>query len=143
MRTTPSAATRSSSRQRKMRAEFYALHAATLDPATTMAELTELLAAADAVAERHRLSEGAVYMSACRRYLLETNRSWRAEGVTEATTTWGGESAHRYRERSRPDGSYDARCSCGAATVVFAADGPGQTWHADHVAGRVPGQVPA
>lgn len=130
----------------KMRPPFYRLHAATLDPATTPERLADLLRACDDVQDRHRLSEGAVYASACRRYLLDTGRDWRAETVTADTTTWGA-SDHRYRERSRSDGSYDARCSCGAATVVFVGQdtdgrGPGPDWHAAHVAGRVPGQVP-
>lgn len=126
--------------ERKMRPVFYTLHAVTLDPATRPEELADALRAAEAFPERHRLAEGAVYASACRRYLLDTGTAWTRAG--ETTAEWGGESSHTYRERSRPDGSYDARCSCGAATVVFTADGPGLEWHEAHVAGRVPGQVP-
>lgn len=134
-------------RQSKMRPAFNALHAATLDRATTAERLAALLTAADAVAERHRLSEGAVYTSALRRYQMLTGTDWRAGQLTEQTTLWG-ESDHRYRETSRPDGSYDARCSCGAATVVFTAQtadgqGHGPSWHTSHIAGSVPGQVPA
>lgn len=125
----------------KMRAPFYRLHAVTLDPAATVTDLVRALEATQEVQDRHRLAEGAVYASACRRYLLETGEHYHRPG--QDATGWGGESDHRYRERSRPDGSYDARCSCGAATVVFTADGPGLEWHAAHVAGRVPGQVPS
>lgn len=125
----------------KMRPVFYDLHAATLTRSTTVAQLRDLLTRADGFPERRRLSEGAVYATALRRWLMLTGGEWKATQVTAGDETWG-QSDHSYRLRSRPDGSYDARCSCGAATVVFvAADGP--LWHEAHVAGRIPGQVPA
>ncbi len=48
---------------------------------------------------------------------------------------------HVYTERSRLDGSYDCRCSCGAATVQFVA-GQGKEWYLAHVRGEIPGQEP-
>ncbi|UQS95146.1 hypothetical protein Pam4_03 [Pseudanabaena phage Pam4] len=127
----------------KMRPAFSRLHAVTLDRHSTPADLAEALTATEAVTDRHRLSEGAVYATACRRYLLTTGRPWVRTGTADATaSTWGGASDHRYRLRARPDGSYDARCSCGAAMVVF-TPADGDTWHADHTAGRIPGQEPA
>ena len=107
----------------KMRAAFYRLHAATLNPATTPDVLAQRLRDADAVTERHRLAEGAVYASACRRYLLDTGRSWKGEQVTADATTWG-ESSHR--SRLTPTGW---RCSCGAAGT---SPDPAAA-HAEHV----------
>lgn len=52
----------------KMRAVFSRLHAATLNRSTTLEQLTAAIEAADAFPERRRLSEGAVYTSALRRY---------------------------------------------------------------------------
>lgn len=106
----------------KMRREFLALHVATLTPATTPTQLAAALTAADGVQERHRLSEGAVYATACRRYLLDTGTSWKAPAPEAAA--WGAESAHR--SRLTPSAW---RCSCGAQGT--AAD-PGLA-HAAHV----------
>ncbi|GAA4680643.1 hypothetical protein [Nocardioides nanhaiensis] len=94
----------------KMRPPFVRLHVATLDPATRPDELAAAIAACEAVQSRHRLAEGAVYASGCRRYLLDTGRSWKAERVDAGATAWGGASDHRARVAG------DAwRCSCGAS----------------------------
>lgn len=114
-------------RQSKMRPVFSRLHAATLARATTTADLAALLAEADAFPERHRLSEGAVYTSACRRYLLETGRQWREETVTTASTTW---TSSDHRPRLNTD-TGEWRCSCG---VRGHADDPAKG-HAEHRAG--------
>lgn len=50
-------------------------------------------------------------------------------------------SGHDLTVRSRPDGSYGATCSCGVGMIVFSRENAG-AWHDDHVAGRIPGQVP-
>lgn len=102
----------------KMRPPFYRLHAATLDPATRPGELADALRACDAVQDRHRLAEGAVYASGCRRYLLDTGTPWKQADA--AATTWGGESDHRPRYRMydepTPNGIRGAwRCSCGSS----------------------------
>ncbi|MCY4726679.1 hypothetical protein NYO98_10355 [Nocardioides sp. STR2] len=90
----------------KMRPPFVRLHAATLDPATRPDELAARLRDAEAVTGRHRLAEGAVYASGCRRYLLDTGDAWTRAG--DAAPSWGGESDHRSRIAG------DAwRCSCG------------------------------
>lgn len=115
----------------KLRPAFLALHHATLDPATRPDELAHYLRTAEAVTDRHRLAEGAVYASACRRYQLDTGVAWRSVGLSDATAVWDV-SDHTYRLRSRVDGSYDARCSCGAAVVVF-AEPDGALWHAAHL----------
>lgn len=107
-----------------MRAAFTRLHSATMNAATTADDLTARLEDADAVTERHRLSEGAVYAAACRRYLLLTGRQWRGETVTATTSTWGGQSAHRSR---LTDTGW--RCSCGAAGTSVDPE----TAHAEHV----------
>lgn len=96
-------------RQSKMRPAFYRLHALTLTRTTSVEDLADALRAADAVPDRHRLSEGAVYTAACRRYLLDTGTDWKAQQVTETTTTWG-QSAHRGRYTDT-----GWRCSCGEA----------------------------
>lgn len=114
----------STSHARKMRPAFYDLHSATLDPATTPEQLAARLRAADAVPERHRLSEGAVYSTACRRYLLDTGTDWKAQAPDAAVWT---SSDHRYRER---DGQ--GQCSCGER--VSLTDTDGTTWHAAHTA---------
>lgn len=110
-------------RTARMRPEFLRLHAATLTPATTPAQLAAALTAADGVQDRHRLSEGAVYATACRRYLLDTGTSWKAPAPESAV--WGGESAHRSR---LTDTAW--RCSCGAKGT---SPDPGMA-HAAHVA---------
>lgn len=114
----------------KMRPEFYALHAATLNRATTPQALADALRTAEGVADRHRLSEGAVYASACRRYLLDTGTSWARAGDTGDTATAWGASDHRYRLTDR-DGILWARCSCGDRQAV---DTPaaGDAWHDRH-----------
>jgi hypothetical protein len=91
----------------KMRPPFYRLHALTLNPATTMDDLAAALQACEAVQERHRLSEGAVYASAQRRWLLETGADWRTSDA--AAAAWGGQSDHRPR---LTDTTW--ACSCGA-----------------------------
>lgn len=101
---------RGMTRQSKMRPVFSRLHAATLARATSIGDLATLLAEADAFPDRHRLSEGAVYTSACRRYLLETGRQWREETITTASTTW---TSSDHRPRLNTD-TGEWRCSCGA-----------------------------
>ena len=124
----------------KMRPAFYALHAATLDPATTTTRLAELLRAADAVTERHRLSEGAVYASACRRYLLDTGRSWKAAQTAEGATTWD-QSDHRVRITFAPShhvgptagAAWGWRCSCGErAELVAETEAGAYAAHTEH-----------
>lgn len=90
-----------------MRPVFTRLHALTLTPGTTVLDLTRALLDADSFPDRRRLSEGAVYTAACRRYLLDVGRDWRTETVTAATSTWAT-SAHRPR---LTDTGW--RCSCG------------------------------
>lgn len=92
----------------KMRPPFVRLHVATLDPATRPGELAAALAACDAVTDRHRLAEGAVYASGCRRYLLDTGSSWKQ--ADDGAATWGGESDHRPRITETT-----WRCSCGSS----------------------------
>lgn len=122
--------------QRKMRPAFYRLHAVTLTPDATRDQLAEALRAAEAVTDRHRLAEGAVYASACRRWLLDTGESWTRAGDT--TGTWGAQSDHRYRAPRPDDPSGYARCSCGAKFVPQGgAGGSAAEWHAAHVAALV------
>lgn len=52
----------------KMRPVFYRLHSTTLSPAATLEQLRSAIEAADAFPERRRLSEGAVYTAALRRW---------------------------------------------------------------------------
>lgn len=99
-------------RQSKMRPAFNTLHATTLDRWTTPDQLTQALRAADAVPDRHRLSEGAVYTAACRRYLMLTGEDWKATQQPEAATTWTT-SDHRPRTRWAGQG-WQWLCSCGA-----------------------------
>lgn len=103
----------------KMRPAFYALHAATLDPATTALDLAPLLEAADAFPERHRLSEGAVYMSAQRRWTMLTGTDWRAGQQPEGAATWA-ESDHRLRVRPQvyPLTGVVWGCSCGISDTA-------------------------
>lgn len=127
-----------------LRGPFPGLSALAMGRATTAEQLAAALREAEQMTERHRVAEGMVYAQACDRYLRLTGQPWKQPA--EGSASWG-ESDHRYRERSRHDGSYDAQCSCGAGTVVFTGSqhdglGPGQVWHAAHVAGRIPGQVP-
>lgn len=116
----------------KMRPPFYRLHALTLNPATSMDDLAAALQATEAVTDRHRLSEGAVYASACRRWLLETGSDWRTTNQPDGAATWGGQSDHAYRLNSRPDGSFRARCSCGVVTYTFNRK-DADDWHAAHL----------
>lgn len=109
----------------KMRPVFSRLHAATLAPATRVEALTVLLLEADAFADRRRLSEGAVYVAACRRYRLLTGTDWRASLTTASTSTWGGQSEHRARL-----GAGTWECSCGAS----GSDWDAAEAHAAHVA---------
>lgn len=132
----------------KMRPRFYALHSVTLDPATTVEDLASALMAADGVQDRHRLAEGAVYAAACRRYLMMTGRDWRSEGVTAATTAWGGESAHRVKIRHAAIAGVGLmlrwRCSCGEEGLVGMADHDGATAaHEAHVAASAEKLSPA
>src|SRR5690348_8420063 len=129
--------------RQKMRPEFYDLHAATLTPSTTTAQLAAALIAAEGVQDRHRLSEGAVYASGCRRYLLDTGTPWVRGGSTADTTTSWGQSDHRYRAPRSDDPTGRARCSCGASFVPHgAAGGSAAEWHTTHVA-EATGAVPA
>lgn len=124
---------RQDTRTRKMRPAFYTLHAVTLDRHATPDDLTRALRAAEAVTDRHRLSEGAVYATACRRYLLDTGTPWTRAGDTGATATAWATSDHRYRLTDQ-DGTLLARCSCGAReTVPTATDGT--DWHDRHTQG--------
>lgn len=104
---------------RKMREPFYALHAATLDPATTAEVLGVRLRAADAMQDRHRLSEGAVYMSAQRRWTMLTGTDWKATQQPEGADTWA-ESDHRLRVRPQvyPLTGWVWGCSCGTSDVA-------------------------
>lgn len=123
---------RQDTRTRKMRPAFYTLHAVTLDPHAHPSDLAAALRGAEAVTDRHRLSEGAVYATACRRYLLDTGTSWSRDGDTDTTATTWTASNHRYRLDTR-DGALVARCSCGGRQVVDTAD-DGTTWHDSHTA---------
>jgi hypothetical protein len=108
--------------QSKMRPEFYRLHAATLRRATTAADLAALLRAADAMPERHRLAEGAVYVAAQRRWLMLTGTDWKGMQRQTGDTTWT-DSAHRLRIDTDPaDGCTRWRCSCGHHGYVPAGD---------------------
>lgn len=126
----------------KMRPPFVRLHVATLDPATRPGELADALRACDAVTGRHRLAEGAVYASGCRRYLLDTGTSWKQ--ADDAATTWG-QSDHRLRvldDDVIPQAMW--RCSCGAVGEWVRADSHGAAYsaaydgHAEHVAATRP-----
>lgn len=97
--------------RQKMRPEFNRLHAATLDRATTTDQLRVLLDAADAFPERRRLSEGAVYVSAQRRWTLLTGTDWKGSHQQPADSAWGGQSSHRFRSSVGELGEWD--CSCG------------------------------
>lgn len=103
----------------KMRPPFPALHTATLDPATTALDLAPLLTAADAMPDRHRLSEGAVYMSAQRRWTMLTGTDWRAAQQPENAGTWA-ESDHRLRVRPQvyPATGWVWGCSCGVSDIA-------------------------
>lgn len=119
---------------RKMRPAFYDLHAATLARGTTPDQLATALRAADAVTDRHRLSEGAVYASACRRWLLVTGTDWKATQQPPTATTWAS-SDHRYRAPVPDDPSGFARCSCGARFVPHGGTGGSAAeWHTRHLA---------
>lgn len=117
----------------KMRPAFYTLHAVTLNPASTREQLADALRTAEAVQDRHRLSEGAVYTSACRRWLLDTGTDWRATQQPEHAATWGGQSDHRLRLRPA-EGGVTWGCSCGASGAA-ATDEAATLAHADHVHG--------
>jgi hypothetical protein len=114
----------------KMRPEFNRLHALTLNPATSMDALAAGLQAAEAVQDRHRLSEGAVYASACRRWLLETGADWRTTQQPDGAATWGGQSDHRLRVRPA-EGGVVWGCSCGA-TGAAVDDSAATAAHAEH-----------
>jgi hypothetical protein len=107
----------------KMRPAFYRLHALTLNPGTSADDLAAAIQACEAVQERHRLAEGAVYAAACRRWLLDTGARWHE--ADEATAVWGSESDHRARLSDD-----EWRCSCGERGT--AAD-PAAA-HAEHAA---------
>lgn len=115
-------------RGQKMRPPFYRLHALTLDPDTTPEALSAALTDAQAVPDRHRLAEGAVFAAGCRRYLMDTGHAWHDEARTTGDTTWG-QSEHRSRLTATT-----WRCSCGAAGE---ADDPAAA-HAAHVAQVLP-----
>jgi hypothetical protein len=66
----------------KMRPVFARLHTAALSPATSTERLTAAIEAADAFPERRRLSEGAVYVAALRRYQLLTGHEYQRAAVT-------------------------------------------------------------
>lgn len=53
-----------------LRPPFTSLHAATMNRATTLEQLTAAIERAEAMPERRRLGEGAVYDAALRRYEL-------------------------------------------------------------------------
>lgn len=103
----------------KMREPFYALHAATLDPAMDGERLAHLLRAADDMPERRRLSEGAVYMSAQRRFKMLTGADWRDSQQPADADTWA-ESDHRLRVRPQvyPLTGWVWGCSCGTSDVA-------------------------
>ena len=123
----------------KMRPAFYRLHAVTLAVRSTPADLAAALRDAEAVADRHRLSEGAVYASACRRYLLDTGTPWTRAGDTGDTATAWGTSDHRYRLTAR-DGILWARCSCGDRQAVDTPDA-GDAWHDHHTGSLLRGSL--
>lgn len=104
---------------RKMRPPFYDLHAATLDPDTTAEVLEARLRTADAVQDRHRLSEGAVYMSAQRRWTMLTGTDWKATQQPDGADTWA-DSDHRLRVRPQvyPLTGVVWGCSCGVSDTA-------------------------
>lgn len=118
----------------KMRPPFPALHAATLDPGTTAVELEPLLHAADAMPDRHRLSEGAVYMSAQRRWTMLTGTDWRALQQPENAASWGG-SDHTLRVRAQvyPHTGVVWGCSCGDASGVADDETDAGDQHSAHL----------
>lgn len=121
----------------KMRRAFSILHRVTLDPATLPDELAAALRAADAVADRHRLSEGAVYVAACRRYLMMTGRTWKETQLTATSAVWGGSSDHRRKIDHAIIGGVGLvlrwRCSCGEVGYVGVNDRDGaEAAHAEH-----------
>jgi hypothetical protein len=120
-----------STRQSKMRPEFARLHAATLRLVTGRDELRSLLEAADAMPERHRLSEGAVYVAAQRRWTMLTGTDWKAGQRTTGDTTWTA-SDHRLRIDT-DSGCPRWRCSCGDKGYVTLGDTQAATAaHATH-----------
>lgn len=122
-------------RQSKMRPAFYTLHALTLNPATSMDALAAALQATEAVQDRHRLSEGAVYTAACRRWLLETGADWRATQQPDNAAAWGGQSDHRLRVQTHgpyEDGAVAWACSCGV-TGTAASEAAASAAHYTHV----------
>ena len=132
----------STTRQAKMRPAFYTLHAATLDRHTTADQLAAALRAADAVPDRHRLSEGAVYTAACRRYLMLTGDDWKATQLSDTATTWGGQSDHRLRVRRvegtlGPDttvGGWTWACSCGTdGQRLYSTEAEAPEGHGNHL----------
>lgn len=120
------------SRQAKLRPPVVRLHAATLAPATTADQLAAALTAVEAMPERRRAAESAVYDSARRRYTMLTGADWREAQQPDQATAWV-ESDHRYRERQTPEG-YEAQCSCGERLAPAPGLGPIErtAWHMEH-----------
>lgn len=119
--------------RQKMRPEFNHLHAVTLDRTATTEDLTAALRAADAFADRRRLSEGAVYTSACRRYLLTTGTDWKETQQAATATAWGGQSDHRSRIDGTPAYGYGWRCSCGVQSeTLYPTNDAATDGHAAH-----------
>jgi hypothetical protein len=120
--------------ERKMRQAFYDLHAATLEPSMDGERLAHLLRACDAMPDRRRLSEGAVYMSAQRRFKMLTGADWRDSQQPADAATWTG-SAHRLRVRpqAEPLTGVVWGCSCGV-TDTAKGRSAAEAAHATHVA---------
>jgi hypothetical protein len=118
----------------KMRPPFPALHAATLAPGTTGEILAHLLREADAMPVRRRLSEGAVYMSAQRRFKMLTGADWRDAQQPEDAASWSG-SAHTLRVRAQvyPQTGVVWGCSCGDASGLADDETDAGDQHSAHL----------
>ena len=103
----------------KMRPQFSDLHRVTLDPDTTPDTMAHALRRADGLAERRRLSEGAVYVAALRRYTMLTGLDWRDAQQPDDADAWGGQSDHRLRIREQPGAAWMVwGCSCGVTDTA-------------------------